>query len=499
MSKKIKLLIIGLVIGFIALVGIGGAATYYFLTNTPKNAYLISEQESAKQLKDYFNERFENEAEFQEKMADESYDSTLKFGAEVPDSLLSMIGVQKSVVDSSNIILNVGHDSKKDNSKLSIKPTIADNEIGNFQWSADKDNQYLETPLFDDIYKVKNDEIKKGVEKASGSSMESVEGQEITNDSLNLNTILSSSQVKQDDIDKITKRYSDLVIDQLEDDNFEKDKEKTKVFGEEEELEKLTMNLNSKDTKKIVIAILEEAKKDKELKELIEKQGNVSNYDSELEDLVKEAKDASASKYPKVKSVIYVDDKKILKRDLTITGEDDLKLNLKGTSKIEDGLQVDYKLTAPGEDGRFTLKGKSSGDDTITDKYNIAFEQDMSSTTELNFENKSKVDGDKRVDQGKFKFNSGSGTPVELDYDHDLTTDVKNNNQKQKLEVSFDNNGEEIKIMMDGKTELKKDVKFDKKDAIDFNSLSDSEIADLNRDIQDKIRELTEDVAKDIQ
>ena len=41
MSTKLKLLIIGIVVAFLAIVGIGGAATYYFLTNTPKEYIFI--------------------------------------------------------------------------------------------------------------------------------------------------------------------------------------------------------------------------------------------------------------------------------------------------------------------------------------------------------------------------------------------------------------------------------------------------------------------------
>lgn len=113
MSTKIKVLIIAIVVAFVAVVGIGGAATYYFLTNTPKNTYLLSEQKSASLWKDYFNDRFENESKFQDKMKDESYEMSYKLGVEVPDSLLSQIGLPKSVIDSTNLIFNVGHDPKK--------------------------------------------------------------------------------------------------------------------------------------------------------------------------------------------------------------------------------------------------------------------------------------------------------------------------------------------------------------------------------------------------
>ncbi len=499
MSNKVKLLIVGIVVLFLAVVGIGGAATYYFLTNTPKNTYLLSEQESAKSWKEYFNDRFKNEAEFQEKMKDESYESSLKFGAEVPDTLLSQMGIPKSVVDSTNLVLNVGHDPKKKNSKLGIEPTIADNKIGNFQWSADKNNQYIETPLFKDIYKVKNNEIKKGVEKASGESLDTADGQDITNDSLNLNTILSSSQISQDDIDKISKKYSDLFVDQLDDDNFKKDKEKVKIFDDEKELKKVTMNLSSKDTKKIVVAMLEEAKKDEDLKNIVEKQGNVKEYDKEIKDLLKDAKDENASEYPKVKSIIYVDGKEILKRDLTITDKDDEKVKIEGTNIIDDGVQVDYKVSAPGEEGGFTLKGKSTNGDEISDKYELAFEENSYTKTTLKLDNKSKVDGDKRTDKGKVTFGQSYGQNFDLNYDHNLTTDTKNNQQKQKLNVDFDVSGEKIKLIMDGKSELKKDIKFKKDGAIDFNSLSESEIDDLTKEIEDSGEKIGEDLVENLQ
>ncbi len=46
---------------------------YAFFANTPKNASLKSEQQTAKMYKDYFNDRFENEVKFQEKMKDNSF------------------------------------------------------------------------------------------------------------------------------------------------------------------------------------------------------------------------------------------------------------------------------------------------------------------------------------------------------------------------------------------------------------------------------------------
>ena len=52
--------------------------------------------------------------------------------------------------------------------------------------------------------------------------------------------------------------------------------------------------------------------------------------------------------------------------------------------------------------------------------------------------------------------------------------------------------------MIDGKTELKKDIKFKKDGAVDFNTLSSSEVDDIGDEVQDKFEDIVKDVTKDI-
>jgi len=63
MSKKIKV-IVPIVLGLIILLGIAWGV-YAFVTNTPKNAYLLSEKKTAKNVKSYVDHRFSNEKKFQ--------------------------------------------------------------------------------------------------------------------------------------------------------------------------------------------------------------------------------------------------------------------------------------------------------------------------------------------------------------------------------------------------------------------------------------------------
>ena len=72
----------------------------------------------------------------------------------------------------------------------------------------------------------------------------------MTNQSLNLNTLLGSTQTQQKDLDTIIKRYTDIVFDHLKDDNFKKEgKEEVKVDGETEKANKVTLKLDRADTK----------------------------------------------------------------------------------------------------------------------------------------------------------------------------------------------------------------------------------------------------------
>ena len=122
---------------------------------------------------------------------------------------------------------------------MALNPTIADNEIGKFQWAADKDNQYYASPLFNDIYKAKNDELVDVYEKITGDTS-STTGKEsvLTNDTLNLNSLLSGSQISQKDIEKLSSKYTDVVIDKLDKDNFEKENATIDVDGDEKMLRK---------------------------------------------------------------------------------------------------------------------------------------------------------------------------------------------------------------------------------------------------------------------
>ncbi|MDW3870759.1 DUF6583 family protein [Staphylococcus saprophyticus] len=497
MSKTVKI-VIAVVIGVLLICGIGGAAAYYFTKNTPKNTYLLSEQETAKQMKAYGEDRFENEFEFQDKMKDESYLINLNASADVPEALLKSSDIPKSVADASKLGFKLGHDPDKEHSVIALTPTVADNEIGEFQWAADKQNQYYAAPILDDVYKAKNNELVDVYKKITGETS-SVEGTNngITNDSLNLNSLLSGTQISQDKIDEISKKYSEVITDKLDDDNFEKDDVTIKVNGEDKDVKKVTMNVSKGETKAILTDILEKAKKDKDIKAIAEDQFNAKDYKKQLDDILKEVKDTDKAEFPSVKSVIWEDDNQILKRNLTMKDEDGSTVKLNGTSQVDDdNLMIDYKLTTD-DDQEVALKGKSTKkDDQYKDNYKVTFDNGYRKS-DATLTNTESQDGDKRNDKGQIEINANYDKTT-IDFNNKLDTDTKNNTQKQALSLSTDIDNETVVINIKGDTKLKEDIKFKKANAQDLNTMSDSDFRKLQREISNNTEDIVKDIAKDI-
>ncbi|MBE5662583.1 hypothetical protein HU001_12375, partial [Staphylococcus sp. SS21] len=410
MSKKLKIIIPIIVV----LLLIGGIAwgVYAFFANTPKNTYLKSEQQTAKMYKDYFNDRFENEVKFQEKMKDNSFLSSLELSADASDEITKSLDIPKSVVNASKIKMSYGYDPKKEKSKINLEPTLADTELGKFQLAADKDKHYFESPLFKGEYSIDNSDLLSTYSKLTGADEETAKENGITNQQLNLNSIFSNAQTQQSDYEKIAEKYSELIVDKLNDDNFEKGKkEEIKINGEKHKVRPVTLTLSRADTKKITLAVLEEAKKDKDIKKLVEKQGAKKDFDKEIKKAIDDVKETKKDEFPKIQSKIYTEKHTILKREITITDKENHKTKIKGTNTLEDDkLKVDYAINFDQEkysydESKYTMKGVSSKekDKKYNDKYELAkkTEYDESKVT---LDNQEKVDGTKRQDKGKISF-----------------------------------------------------------------------------------------------
>lgn len=470
MSKKLKIIIPIIIV----LLLIGGIAwgVYAFFANTPKNTYLKSEQQTAKMYKDYFNDRFENEVKFQEKMKDNSFLSSLELSADASDEIVKGLGIPKSVVNASKIKMSYGHDPKKEKSMINLEPTIADSALGKFQLAADKDKHYFESPLFKGKYSVNNSDLLSTYSKLTGEDEETAKENGITNQQLNLNTLFSNAQAQQSDYSKIAEKYSELIVDKLDDDNFDKGKkEEIKVNGEKYKVRPVTLTLSRADTKKITLAVLEEAKKDE---------------------------------FAKIQSKIYTEKHTIVKREITITDKENNKTKIKGTNTLEDDkLKLDYALDFDQDkytyaEAKYTIKGVSSKekDNKYSDKYEFGKKTEYDES-KIKLDNQEKVDGTKRQDKGKItvaldKYSDEN----EFTFENNIDSDVKNNTQKSTLNIGIKYAEEPINFILKSSTKLKADIDFDDSGAKDFNSLSSKDREKLEKEIEKNGGKMFESILK---
>lgn len=470
MSKKLKIIIPIIIV----LLLIGGIAwgVYAFFANTPKNTYLKSEQQTAKMYKDYFNDRFENEVKFQEKMKDNSFLSSLELSADASDEIVKGLGIPKSVVNASKIKMSYGHDPKKEKSMINLEPTIADSALGKFQLAADKDKHYFESPLFKGKYSVNNSDLLSTYSKLTGEDEEIAKENGITNQQLNLNTLFSNAQAQQSDYSKIAEKYSELIVDKLDDDNFDKGKkEEIKVNGEKYKVRPVTLTLSRADTKKITLAVLEETKKDE---------------------------------FAKIQSKIYTEKHTIVKREITITDKENNKTKIKGTNTLEDDkLKLDYALDFDQDkytyaEAKYTIKGVSSKekDNKYSDKYEFGKKTEYDES-KIKLDNQEKVDGTKRQDKGKItvaldKYSDEN----EFTFENNIDSDVKNNTQKSTLNIGIKYAEEPINFILKSSTKLKADIDFDDSGAKDFNSLSSKDREKLEKEIEKNGGKMFESILK---
>lgn len=473
MSKKV----LGIIIAAVVVLAGTGVGAYFYLTNTPKNAYLLSEKQSYEKLDTYFSERFKDEITMQNEFADSSYKAGLTVGVELPESMISSMGIQEEMVNSSKIEISMANDPTNKTSQLAINPTIADSEIGNIGWSADKEFQYIEAPILENPLKMKNNAIIQGLEKLTGESMGDVEG--VTNDTLNLNTVMSS-MVTKEQTDKIAQHYLKFILEEINEDNFKKDSATVDVLGKETKLDSITMDLSDKEVKAIVIATLNEAKKDKDLREIVKKSDATIDYDKELDKIIKDAE--KETDYPSIKSVIYVDGKDIQKRVITMGSKDD-QVNVTMDTKIDKDIALKATFSTADDENLLVVDGTSKGQGTVKDAYTFT----TSDGTVVTATNDEELKDKKRTNAMVFNVAGEDMEEFEFKYDQTMMTDAKNNKQESNGIASFDVSGETIKVLVDTNTKMKEEFKLDIPKAVDVDTMSDTEVTELRDSISENL------------
>lgn len=484
MGKKV-----GIIVGVLVLLLAAAGGIYYYMTNTPKNKYLLGEKQSIESWNGYLSDRYENELELQNMMVEEPYRSSVTVSAEASETLLSSVGVPASVVDSTSITLNVGHDEKGQQSEVSLVPTFAGTDIDKFEWSADKDTQYISAPLFDEKLMVKNKDIKQVYERIVGEALP----EDFDVNMLNLNKLMESNFTQQE-IEDMQWRYLEVVMDSLEDEQFKKDSESTDVFGDKEKLDTVTMTLENADIQRVIKNVGAELKKDEEIKKWYNSSFTTytaETYEESIDNLLKEAKDED---FGTIVAKNFMDGKTIVKRDITWTPAEnddnaDDTVRVMTTEKIDKDVQFEAVFTDEAAKDGVRLDGTSKGTDTIKDEYKLSTFGDDEPFS-VTFTNDEKVDGNKRTNDMNVVIDDGTEDTYNLSYNNDMNTDLKNNKQTSRGTLTVNVEGEDIKLNFDTTTKVKEKLNVKADGAVDLKTLSDEDLAKLQESIMTNVETL---------
>lgn len=483
MKKKI-----GIVVGVLVLLLAAAGGIYYYMTNTPKNKYLLSEKQSIESWNTYFADRYSNELKLQEAMREEPYRSSVTFSAGASDTLLSMLGIPSAIVDSTSITLNMGHDEKAQQSELSLAPTFAGTEIDKFEWTADKDAQYIKTPLFTDKLMVKNADMKKVYERFTGESVP----EDFDPNMVNLNKLMEANFTQQQ-LEEMQERYLKVAIESLEDEQFKKGSETTAIFGNDEKVDTVTMTLNNDDLHKVLKNIVAEMKKDEAIKNWYN--SSMSTYDTQSyeETLDNLLEDVKSENFGTLVAKNYMDGKKILKRDITWksdTANDGIHVMI--AEKIDQDVQLEVVVQDLDSTVFARLEGTSKGAGNVVDEYKLTIgEDDMPFI--ISMKNDEKVDGDERTNNIDFIVEDDSGELYQATYKNTMVTDLKNNKQTSRGSIAFDViEGENVTINIDSTTTVKQKLDVKRDGAVDLNKMSDEEFEQLQQSIMTNVQLLVD-------
>lgn len=471
---------VGIIVAILAVLAAAGGGAYYYFTNTPKNLFLLSEKKSLEDYSDYSGDRFGQELDFQEKTAKEAYSNVLKLAVDVPESLLEEYGIPTSLLDSTSIEFVQGHDPKAKKSEVSFTPTIGGGSTDAFTWFSDDKAQYVKAPLFNDTLMVKNDEMESAYEKLIGEPAP----KEFDLKSLNLNKLMESN-VTTEDLNDIQGRYIKVIVDSLENDQFEEKDAKTKIFDKEQELKAVTMTMEKADVQRVGTNIVKELRKDKDVKKIYDSAVGVygeQSYDSLLDDLQKEVDNVEIDK---VVATNYIDGKDVLKRNIVVTQKGKDLFTIDATQQFDNGVKIDATLVD--EDGMVvTLKGASTGKDDAKDEYTLAMEasDETGSPFSVVLKNESTLkDLERKGTMNVIVNDEGDTELFTAAADYTTVTDEKNNKQTSKADITFPISNENVVLHYDANTTLKAKLDFDTKNAKDLNALSEAESQEIQENL----------------
>lgn len=363
----------------IAILTVGGGATAFFLfSKTAKQQYFLAEAKTMEKSITLFQDKYANEFAWYDKSKNEKIETVMDITATPGEDLLGFLDPQiQEVIENSSIKVTTQSDMKKGEVLAKLDAHVMDIEFNDFIVYMTAEKLLLSLPFLKDTIQL-ND-------KDFGKVMRMTDPTYEGGETLGLDQMVGKNSLYSDEMmEYLKKEYMQYAYKELPEEAFTKgDKEDVKVGGKTLAGEKITMKLSEQEVKDLFVKILEKAKKDDKLDDLIQTMYEQSTgmavtsldmnfskeMDTTIEEMVQAIKDASIPKG--LTSEIWHDKDIIVKRHFEMTaGEDTFAID--GKQMVTNDQQI-FEYEIGDETDKLVLTGDLSwkdhkGADTITIK-----------------------------------------------------------------------------------------------------------------------------------
>ncbi len=498
-SKKgvSKGLIITIIVAFLV---IGGGVAAYFAANNPssdKHKYFLAEKNSYDFVYDTLADRYSPEIEWVKLSEEKPTESIIELSAEYNDPYggggFSEFDPAE-IINNSTITVTTQTDLPNKKIGLGVSANVAGITIDDIDFYLTEEQIVLGLPFLNELLQLKAVD--------AGSLLHELMPEFVSSDEdINFGEFFEVAEgyITEEDKEYFKKEYLEMVYDKLTDDDFTSSNEKVDVNGKSIDAEKIDFHLSEEKVKEIFTEVFDKLAKDEKVKELIEAQFtnqflgladesliSTQEMDQLLIDF-EEGMSTAKEEFQNLSipngftSTIWVDDKLIVKRDLTLeigpTENDLVKLSINGTQLLTDeniSLVYDFNFEDSLNQGTLTITGDSvAKDDLVTDSLKLAVED-----IEIAYESEESFKDGTREFERVFSFSDPFTGDASLYWTGNSTYEKDQMNAEHEFSVAapgFDRDLFTLHAIIDGKQ--MKDVEIPEDNLKDLGSMTVDEIS----------------------
>lgn len=404
-----KRVMLSIIIGLVAIAGI--ASAYFLIKKTPKEQYFLAEIKTASQIKNLFENRYEDEIEWNNKKKDSVTESTYEISANYDDSYeQSLDWSQQELLNNSAIKLKVELDPKKKVVGTELDADVMGIPIDGVKGYVTPKQLIVSLPFHDKKLQLKD--------KDFGHLMRIFDENYNGNEELGLSEIMGKDGIlSEENIEYINKEYLMDFYKSIPEDAFKVQEETVSIHNQKMKTDKITMDLTEKEVKTLLTDLLKKAKDDPKLYEMIKdtvgsimwyeegisKKELSANLDESIDGMIDEVENLDISKG--IKSTIWSSKKGIIVKRKFEMQVDNSSAIVEGTQLLDDEKQKwGYKIGNPQSEEYLVFKGNLSFEDgKVLDKITLKAE----SQTGFTYTGEESLNKNKREFERTISLNDG--------------------------------------------------------------------------------------------